>query len=114
MKSRLEKLVRLMLDPGTPENEATAALLGARRVVAADPTSLNGEATTAAVPVRDDSIWRTKTITFGKYRGWTLGAIRDQHPDYIMWAETQGMREPTGTFIHMAYQAIMQDSGVTT
>ena len=107
MNEKAEKLLRLMLDPGTGEPEQLAALRGLRRLYVADPSILdNGRSVHAAQAAQQPTIdWRQKLVPFGKYRGMNLGAIADQDPDYIVWLSGwDGLREPMATYVHLAYR----------
>lgn len=107
MNEKATKLIRLMVEPGTPQGEQHGALAALRRLYAADPKCiLNGSV--AAPALADPILWREKLVPFGKYRGSTLGAIADEDQDYIVWLSGwNGLREPMATYVHLAYRAII-------
>mgnify|MGYP003393118339 CR=1 FL=1 len=89
MTDRIEKLLARALDPvasaGEAENSAVHAIREARR------RNLNVRDFAKALgyvevdpPAADDP--RDFTITFGKYRGMTVGEVWLEDPAYIIWA----------------------------
>jgi uncharacterized protein (DUF3820 family) len=90
---RIEKLLRLALDPAAPDGEAKAAALRILHLArTAGVTAEQVLAGVSAVPGDDDSDdvescpwWEDVVLPFGKYKGETIGDVMRENPGYIRW-----------------------------
>lgn len=80
-----KKMLTLAMDPACHDGEALAAIKRLRMMLQAAKSKIDviwDHERQMSSDVK--TAWRQK-MTFGKYEGWTLGAIYEENPEYIEW-----------------------------
>ncbi|MEO6595760.1 MAG: hypothetical protein ABIP94_13495 [Planctomycetota bacterium] len=98
-RTRLHRALTLALDPAAGEGEQQAAVRGFLRIARARgwklPQLLAALGTTTIIGVERAPVppwgW-TVAITFGKYRGLTVGDIASRDPHYLRWCLSEMLR----------------------